>query len=305
MSTSAAQSAALRQRVEERLATLPELPGAIVALLTGDPRSDGFHVAVAELVQRQSSLSSRILAIANAMESDAGQPVLGLPQAVARVGTWRIARLIVLNVLLRVFPPDNETVRRLWQHALCSATAAREVARASSRATHSHEAYVAGLLHDVGRFLIADAGEAAADLTLPEEEGWSGAAPLLESERQLVGCDHAELGERVCRAWSLPEELVQIVRLHHAEPPAAGELPGRLLDTLRILQQGDRLASLLLARPRFEGLPPDERLALLERTCIHPSWDWTPAGPTHLDLLVGPILARSDERITALGLEGA
>jgi putative nucleotidyltransferase with HDIG domain len=301
---SAPQTEALRLRVEERLAALPPLPTSVRALLVGDPRSDAFHASVLELVQRQASLSSRILAIANSMEDDeTGQPVLGLPQAVARVGTWRIARLIVLNVLLRVFPPDSESRRRLWQHALTSATAAREIARASSRATHSHEAYIAGLLHDVGRFLLA--GEEATDLARPEEEGWRGAAPVLERERQLLGCDHTELGRRICDAWSLPEELVQLVRLHHTEPPLPIELSGRALDTLRILQQGDRLASLLLHRPQFEALPPDERLTLLERSCIHAGWDWTPAGPTHLDLLVGPILARSDERITALGLEGA
>jgi putative nucleotidyltransferase with HDIG domain len=219
------------------------------------------------------------------------------------VGTGRIARLILLHVLRRALPPETEPVRRVWRHTLLAACAAREIARASGRATHSHEAFVAGLLHDLGCLLLAD--EPNGEPGGHEDEGWDLPQQQLEAERRQHGLDHAQLGAHVCGAWSLPEELTRVVRLHHTVPPLPVELDGRELDLLRIVQQGDRLASLLGARPRFGELPPDERLALLERTCIHPAWDWTPAGPTHLDLLVQHVLDRHAEHVTALAIDAA
>jgi HD-like signal output (HDOD) protein len=301
--------AAAGLRVEQAMGDLPAPTPAVTELLGCDPRSEDFHARVLAIVERQSALASRILAIANRMEAARAEPVGGLAQAVARVGAGRIARLIVLNVLLRALPLDSAPVRRVWCHALLAASAARELARSSGRATHSHEAFVAGLLHDVGCFVLARGATGEDEQTTEpsghEAEGWDAPLAQLEAERRVYGYDHTQLGERVCRAWSLPQELIWIVRLHHATPPLPVELDGRLQETLRIVQQGDRLASLLLARPRLRELRPEERLALLERACVHPAWEWTPAGPTQLDLLVDPVLRRYEERRSALGLVGA
>jgi putative nucleotidyltransferase with HDIG domain len=298
---SPASASALRAQVEQRINDLPVLPPAILELVRADPGSTEFHLRVQTLVEREPALVSRIAALAHRVDPEASEPVRSLPQAVARIGAQRAGRLITSLFLLRTFAPDSEVRRALWRHALQTATAAREIARASGRDVASSEAYVAGLLHDIGRFLVLD--EAPAELRGNELPGWSRGAQWIDEERHACGYDHAELGFKVCLAWSLPEELALTVRMHHEVEFGDGLVTPRHRALLRIVQQADRLSCLLLAHPELEDQPADQRLSILDEACVHPSWDWTPAGPTHLDLLLGPIRCHSDQLIGVLGLE--
>jgi putative nucleotidyltransferase with HDIG domain len=292
-----------RQQAEDRLARLAGLSPYVVQLLSTDPRSDAFPARVQALVERERPLASHVLALANNAGSARSDPVLTLPQAIARVGTRRITRLIAARAFLRAFPADAEPAISLWRHALLVATASREIARVAGRAADPDEAFVGGLLHDIGRFVLAT--EDATELGLPEEEGWDGQQRMLASEQELCGQDHPTVGERICRSWDLPDNLVLIVRWHHAEPTAEMDLNRQQHDTLRILQQADRLAALLRVHPQLEELPASDRLAILGRCCVHPDWDWAPAGATHLDLLVGPVLSRGAEWAAEVGLEAS
>lgn len=303
MSSARSSAADLRAQGERRIADLPVLPSAALELVSSDPGSSEFQMRVQALVERDPALASRIAALAHRVDPEAAEPVRSLPQAIARIGAQRAGRLITSLFLLRIFVPDTEERRGLWRHALQCATAAREIARASGHAVALGEAYVAGLLHDIGRFVTPEG--APQGLLGPEPWGWEPIDQWVEEERRSCGWDHAEAGHRVCQAWSLPEELAGVVRLHHVVEPEGGLTQPPQLTLLRIVQQADRLSCLLLALPGIEDLPAARRLATLDEACVHPRWDWTPADPKRLDLLIGPIGSHSDQLIGVLGLEPA
>jgi HD-like signal output (HDOD) protein len=301
MSAARASAGDLRAQVERRIGDLPVLPAAAIELVSADPGSSDFHTRVQTVVEREPALASRIAALAHRVDPEASEPVRSLPQAIARIGAQRAGRLITSLFLLRTFVPDTEERRGLWRHALQTATAAREIARASGHSIALGEAYVAGLLHDIGRFVILD--DAPPGLRGPERPGWDPSAHGIEEERRAWGSDHADVGHRVCLAWSLPDDLAEVVRLHHAIEPEVELASARQRTLLRVVQQADRLICLLHALPDIEGLPATRRLAILDEACNHPRWDWTPADALQLDLLIGPIRSHSDQLIGVLGLE--
>ena len=103
-----------------------------------------------------------------------------------------------------------------WRHALTTAFVAREPA--SPAKLDPGEAFLAGLLHDVGQLLLVVAHPDSAELALL----LSGEAPtnLCDAERSLIGVGHDEVGADAMRHWHFPRRLVNTVAAHHAPLPA-------------------------------------------------------------------------------------
>jgi HD-like signal output (HDOD) protein len=132
----------------------------------------------------------------------------------------------------------SRILERLWEHALSSAVAAREVARAS-RFGEVELAFTGGLLHNIGEVvLLRGIAEVAssAGTEFPE---------TLTIE--VLDRFHAPIGGKVLRAWRLPEPIPTIAEYHH-EPEKA---PENFADSVAIVH----LADLICAKLRL-GLAP-------------------------------------------------
>jgi HD-like signal output (HDOD) protein len=103
--------------------------------------------------------------------------------------------------------------RALWEHALGVALAARELALMVPD-VDPEDAFVAGLLHDMGK-VVFDLRLSQAFL---ESVGFAQANPdicTLEAERQFLGWNHCEAGGLVAEAWNLPEPIREVITCHH------------------------------------------------------------------------------------------
>ncbi len=99
------------------------------------------------------------------------------------------------------------------------ATVARHLAH--SRGLDAEAAFVAGLLHDLGKIALSQSlQEQYREVLAAVEQG----ADFVDAERAVLGCDHAEAGAEAARRWSLPEALVQAIEYHHCpdEAPERG-----------------------------------------------------------------------------------
>lgn len=212
--------AAIRARLEKHVDALPVLPTVVARLLTLDPASDRHFDEVHRLVAADPGFSLRVVAAANSASSAPPRPIVTLPAAIARLGSVNAANVVVAASITRVFIPHNAGERGLWRHALQVGTLARGLAAVLREpGLDPEQAYLSGLLHDVGRFVMLQ--EAPEGLHAVADAEWTRPEELLASERAAFGLTHAELGAMACTRWGLPPPVIQMVREHHQLPTAA------------------------------------------------------------------------------------
>ena len=206
---------------------LPVLPGVVVRLMSLTPESEQFFEEVLTVASEDPGLALRVIRTANSPMSAPRSPITSLEAAVARLGANHIADLVTTVAIARVFVPRTPGETELWLHAIEVATACRAlVERLHLDGVAPEHAYLAGLLHDIGRFILFD--QAPEFIQAVDDLAWTTPDELIRAEQQICGIDHAKLGGRVCAHWDVPEPILAIVKNHH-QPLGAIASPARAL----------------------------------------------------------------------------
>ena len=271
-----------QHRLVARIAHLPLLPSIVARIVALDPEDPSYFDKLVKLAEEDPTFAVRLLRLANAAASAPTKPILTVRQAAIRIGARESASLVTSMSVARVFVPHSVGRKNLWIHALQVAVAARTIASLAPAAhVAPDQAYLAGLLHDIGRFVMFEG--ASEDLDLVESSDWQTPQGLLQTERALLGYDHAQIGALVCGRWSLPKHLADVVEHHHAygnenrpgAPRGGHELP-------RIVQMADLFSMRLMHSPEFADLEPDGIAAELAAHCVRDEWSSPPVSPGHL-----------------------
>ncbi|MCB9727059.1 MAG: HDOD domain-containing protein [Deltaproteobacteria bacterium] len=234
----------LRRRIEARIDALPVLPATFTRLMALDPGAEDYHERLVAIVEESPTFAARVMSAANSAESAPRATIATVRAAVTRIGSLRTVELVAAHAVAMVFVPREPWEKAIWRHAVLTATAARMMAaRARDRHLMPDEVYLAGLLHDIGRFImLAEVPDLAQQL---EEGRWASAQELAVAERGLTGTTHMELGAEALRRWRLPETLVLVARDHHdPEPAATSTRVGKLVALVRFADAAMRPASL-------------------------------------------------------------
>ncbi|HOC39114.1 MAG TPA: HDOD domain-containing protein, partial [Thermodesulfobacteriota bacterium] len=99
----------------------------------------------------------------------------------------------------------------LWRHSIGVSIAAEMLVK-ELKLQSAHEVYTAALLHDLGKLILGSFVKS--ELSVIEAKAADGIA-FDEAERLVLGMDHAEVGAEILKSWSLPAEVIEIVRWHH------------------------------------------------------------------------------------------
>ncbi len=205
--------AQIRTRVEgtSNIATIPD----IVAKLrrTMDSRSAS-AMAVGEEIAKDQVLAAKVLRLVNSGFYGFRTPITTITQAMVLLGFDVVKTLVLSAAVLDILELMNQYLAGLWEHSLATARAANWIAdRMGLR--NPEEVAVAGLLHDLGKVIIAQRfpNENKEIRALAE----SGAGRLqLDAERTVLGVTHPEVGMWLLRKWGLPDKLLYPIGYHHA-----------------------------------------------------------------------------------------
>ncbi|MCA9085018.1 MAG: HDOD domain-containing protein [Planctomycetaceae bacterium] len=226
MTTAVSEPSRLSPDIEKRLCSRAEDIGTLPAValqaidLSNDPDCEIRDFAA--LIERDPSLATGILSMANSVLYCTGNPVLNLKQAVLRLGFDQCRYLILstsMGALMKNIRLEEEWVREtLCRHGYVAGLLATKISRSLNINT-SGEEFAAGLIHDFGRTVLA--------VCFPED--FAEADPMsfdetaddaMAIERQVLGTDHAEVGLWFGERNKLPEALNEVIYLHH-QPEAA------------------------------------------------------------------------------------
>jgi len=196
----------------DRLVSLPEVAVKINNILSQGEYSPA---SLAEIISHDSDLSVRLLRLVNS-------PFYGLPskidtiqRAVVVAGADEIRNLAMATTVMRSFsgiPGELANMDLFWRHAVMTGVLAQAISKYCNT-LHSDRLFVAGMLHDLGRLVIyLTQPEKARDiLYITGGDEWI----LAETERELLGFSHTDVGAALFKAWGLSEGLQSISRYHH------------------------------------------------------------------------------------------
>jgi HD-like signal output (HDOD) protein len=168
-----------------------------------------------KLINYDQSLTIRVLRMANSAFYRGWQKVATVREAIMRLGTNEVMNILLLIAQRENFsaqdPWVSKVMHKLWQHSVASAVGAQWIARNCRFRSLQPEAFVGGLLHDIGMSFL---------MTVIEKiklKGGSGLPLDEEVIRQVLNVLHTENGYSLLNKWHLPEAYCSVARNHHRE----------------------------------------------------------------------------------------
>lgn len=264
--------AALRERVN----SLPVLPQAVVEALR-ILRIDGASADdCAERISQDQALAARTLRLANSAFYGMPGRVVTIRHAHDVLGRRTLGALLTTAAVSTQFSHGSGSgfdFESFWRQALGTAVAAQGLAIETG--ADDEQAFIAGLLHDIGRLALATyfAEPLAAAVMLAHAQD----LPLLVAERQVLGVDHAEVGALIATHWHFPAAVVAAIRdhpaqgrdgVHQAAPlTALVHLADAIVHALDLEAAEDEAVPVLSAAAWDQlGLSPAQVLRVFERT---------------------------------------
>lgn len=199
------------------LESLPSLPSHQEELMAQLQTTDVSPKLVGETIGKDLAMSAKILQLVNSAFFGLRRHVAIPADAVVLLGLDTIRSLVLtMQVFSQVAKGDIKGFSQdaLLAHSAAVAAVAKKIAAAQGmEPAASEEAYMAGLLHDVGKLVFAS--------ELPEEYAEAGAVAVRdgisceEAERQVIGASHGEIGGYLLGLWAFKAPVVDAAVFHH------------------------------------------------------------------------------------------
>jgi putative nucleotidyltransferase with HDIG domain len=196
------------------LQELPSLPKAYSELRVELSNQEPSVSRIAKIVEDDVGISAKVLQLVNSAFFGLPRDVSNVTTAVTYLGTNILQHLVLSLEVLRTFQPKKATpgfsIEGFSRH---SHMVAQIAARIPQKGALPGAVVVAGLLHDVGKLVIAERtpDHFVRALTGAKTEK----RPLFEVEEELIGVSHAEVGAYLLSMWGLPYPVVEAVAHHH------------------------------------------------------------------------------------------
>jgi len=251
--------------------TLPSAPRAFQEISACLQRPTATIADVAKIIGRDAAMTANIIKLVNSAFFGSRQPIATADRAVAYLGLDTIGALVLGHGVFKsgaTTDMEGFSLERLWQHSLDVAAAARTVALYEKLPrANAEQAFLAGMLHDVGKVVFATGRARATD------------SPNLSCEEAFVQMQahHAEVGAYLLGLWGFPSSIVEAVAFHHSPTQTAADG----LSLASLVHIADRLVHQRQGESP-DSCQPEVEAELLEKLALVDHW---PAWWAELDSL--------------------
>ena len=191
-----------------QVSTLPSAPKSFQEVLAclQDPAASMNDVA--RIIGRDVAMTANIMKMVNSAFFGVRQPITTTDRAVAYLGLDTLGALVLGHGVFKSGLPTGVagfSLERLWAHSLHTAMAARTIAlHEKFSSAEAEKAFLAGVLHDVGKIVFATRTIQASDIVASAGE-----------DAALMQTHHAEVGAYLLGLWGFPNPIVEAVAYHH------------------------------------------------------------------------------------------
>jgi putative nucleotidyltransferase with HDIG domain len=196
------------------ISSIKSIVNAIVRVIN-DPRSTVKELK--EVILLDPPLAAKVLRTANSAYYSRSftRSYSDIEQAIIWMGTEVIKELALSQKVCEIFDKDEQVEeysrKALWRHSIAVALMAKMIYR-KEFGLRGENAYVAGLLHDIG--IIAEDQFIQEDFKRVLQLSKAKNIDMAKSEMETLGYNHAEVGEAITDSWRLPKELVTTIGFH-------------------------------------------------------------------------------------------
>ncbi|MFZ5428207.1 MAG: response regulator [Thermodesulfobacteriota bacterium] len=197
---------------------LPAQPDVYARLVKALDDESAPVEAIASVISRDVALSADVLKLVNSSFFGPRMHVSRLEKAVTLLGVDTIRGIVLGLQMLKVFDtrkfPDF-SFPKLWEHCLNTALLAKAIAAAEDLPPDEQDdSFIAGMLHDLGKFVLADKIQHAYREAVSASRDSN--TTIVEAEQKILGACHAQAGAYLLGLWGLPDRVLEAVAFHHA-----------------------------------------------------------------------------------------
>ncbi len=213
----------IKARIMTVMRNLPPLPEVTRQLLAVLGNENASAADVAKVLSSDQALAGKVLKLVNSSFYGVPKEVTTISRAVVILGFTGVRNLALGFGSIQALQSMGKgmDMTNFWAHALANGAAAQSLAGLVKRRIDPEEAFLAGLMHDIGAYVIATAVPDIYGPLLQEEGG-----DRLAREAEVIGLTHCQVGQGLLQFWELPEAFGDAARHHHdVEVAAGGEQP--------------------------------------------------------------------------------
>lgn len=196
------------------IATLPEVTAKIISVVD-DPKSTARDLH--NVIKNDPALATKILKVVNSAFYGLPGQVSEIDRAIVLLGLSAVKNIAISASISRLFSSerisDRFSARDIWKHCLAVAVTTRQICAAIGKRSFSEEAFLAGLIHDLGllveRQAFPDQLKDVIRLASETER------PFCDIETEIIGVDHQALGAALAAKWKFPRGLQTVLGYHH------------------------------------------------------------------------------------------
>lgn len=287
----------------QQLESLPTLSSIAIRVLELTSDDDFKAKEVIQLIETDPALSAKVLKLCRCSEQGRVANVRTVDRAVIMLG-FHAVRNAVLSVQMfetleaigkRPGKAAEENIlfdrRAFWQHSIAVASASDSLANLPAlRQTHNRsEAFLAGLLHDLGLLAL--------HVTLPDQledairDAERNAISMDQACRRIIGVDTRTAGKRLAEHWRLPHALVDVIWLHGQQPDLLPDLPHR--NVIALVSLADALVHGRYLAPVDHGRRCESTAALMQ---------WLDLDEPQIEPVIAALPEQVKVRAEALGM---
>jgi putative nucleotidyltransferase with HDIG domain len=251
-----------------KLPAIPRVYSQLQSLLADDAATVR---DVAVLVGSDAAIAAKVLQLVNSAFFRLARRITNIEQAVSYLGFAAIRNLVLSTEVFSSWPAGDPSdllnIDQLQSHVQAVAGASRALADTA----RADDALLAGLLHDIGYWILAN--ECKSELARSLELARLERIPLHEAETRVIGASHAQIGAYLLGLWGLPYPIIEAVAYHHA-PQSVTQSE---FDVLACLAAAHALV------PSDDGgifdstLPPDPKVEAAYLLSVRAPFDWAEA----------------------------
>jgi HD-like signal output (HDOD) protein len=201
----------------KKISTIPTIPTVLekITLLLQNPQTSAEEIGRA--ITTDQALASKVLKLVNSAFYGFPGRISTITHAVVILGFATIKNIVLTASIFDTFkkndPANNNfDMEKFWFHSVAVGAASKSIAKFVG-SSESEECFIAGLIHDIGKVICCQylAAEFGQIVQLTNHMGQL----FVESERQLFGATHMDIGGYLAESWNLPENLQYSVKFHH------------------------------------------------------------------------------------------